>query len=176
MFPCRYNKDIVIFLNFNIMDQNFTETSSEPTSKNNQSWLFLGIGFLLGAVVFFFVGQNYAKPVPIKDPFAGAKYGLTGKVVLAEGNVLAVGVDATAFGLPVSAYKVYTDGRTVFKKAVYIKGSAGGLNIFELKPISVAPASLADVTLGVDVAARSKTNFGDLKEFTASEIEIRLYQ
>ena len=158
------------------MDQNFTEVSLESAPKKGKSWLFFGVGFILGAAIFFVVGQNYAKPVAIKDPFAGAKYGIAGRVVLLEDNVLTVGVEAVAFGLPMGAYKVYTDGKTVFKKVVYAKGSGGGLNIFELKPISIIPATLAEVIPGGEVAAKSKSNFGDLKEFTASEIEIRFYQ
>lgn len=158
------------------MDQDSIEVSSEPASKGIKSWMFLGIGFILGAVIFFFAGQSYNKPVPVKDPFAGAKYGIAGKVFMIEGGVLTVGVDATAFGSSTNDYKIYTDGRTTFKKTVYAKGSARGLNVFELRPISVFPATLADVVVGVDVAAKSKSNFGDLKEFTASEVEIRFYQ
>ena len=158
------------------MDQNFVDTDSGSASKKGQCWLFMGIGFILGALIFFAVGQNYTKPTAIKDPLAGARYGIAGKVFLVEENVLTVGVDAGAFGLPPSAYKVYIDGKTVFKKTVYNKTGASGLNIFESKPIAVTPAALADVALGDQVVAKSKANFGNLKEFIASEVEIRIYQ
>lgn len=161
------------------MQQDFLqeEASLSSIQKSHKPWLFGAIGFFLGAIIFFLAGQNYTlKPVLIQDPFAGARYGIAGKVVLVEDNILTIGVDSTAFGLPVTAYKVYTDGKTVFKKTVYAKNSKGGLNVFELKPISTVSATLADVMLEFDVAAKSKSNFGNLKEFTASEVEIRIYQ
>lgn len=164
------------------MQQDFLQEdgSLPPVQKSRKPWLFGAVGFLLGAIIFFFVGQIAwyisTKPASIKNPFAGAKYGITGKVVLVEDNVLTVGVDSTSFGLPVTAYKVYTDGKTIFKKAVYAKSSGAGLNIFEAKPVSTSATILAEVALGTDIVAKSKSNIGAFREFTASEIELRTYQ
>jgi len=144
----------------------------ESVSKH---WVFMGAGFLLGAVIFFFIGQNYAKPVSISNPLAEAQFGIIGKIAGIEGNILKIEVAGLA-GSPAALYTVYIDGKTVFKKAVFPEGAEKLVNLFETKPGAVSDSSFYALKLGDDVVVESATNFRGKKEFIASKIELRVSQ
>lgn len=155
---------------------NFQNNNLVSVSANNgRPLIFFGAGFLLGAVVFFFVGQNYAKPVPIVNPLEKAQFGIIGKVSAIDGNILKIEV-AGLSGEPPALYTVYVDGKTVFKKAVFPKGADKFVNLFEIKPGVISDLSFGALKPGDDVVAESSVNFSGKKEFVASKVEIRVYQ
>ncbi|MBI2514659.1 hypothetical protein HYV91_00500 [Candidatus Wolfebacteria bacterium] len=146
------------------------------TSKNKLISVF-AVGFVVGAIIFFFAGSQYAKPKPIANPFAGVQKAVTGKVVAIQNGVLTVEVSALALGVQTTNYTVQTNQSTVFEKVTLPKALAEGkANPFETKPTASAPAKLSDILVGDTVTASSEENFSGKTEFTALKIELRIYE
>lgn len=146
------------------------------TSKNKLFSVF-AVGFVVGAIIFFFVGSQYAKPKPIVNPFAGVQKAVTGKVVAIKDNTLTVEVSSLALGVQTVNYTVRADQNTVFEKVTLPRALAEGkANPFETKPTAPATAKLSDILVNDTVTAYSDENFSGKTEFTASKIEIRIYQ
>ncbi|MBI5732303.1 MAG: hypothetical protein HY982_03010 [Candidatus Magasanikbacteria bacterium] len=146
------------------------------TSKNKLISVF-AVGFIVGAIIFFFVGSQYAKPKPIANPFGGIQKAVTGKVVTIRDNALTVEVGSLALGVQTTNYTVHTDQNTVFEKVTLPRAVAEGkANPFETKPTAPAPAKLSDILVNDTVTASSNDNFYGQKEFIAKRIELRIYE
>lgn len=128
---------------------------------------------MIGAVIFFFLGQVYSRPVPTENPFEKTRLGLIGKVVATGNGALEIEVDAPTFGLTPVRYTALVDDKTVIKKAFFVKG---GAKFFETKPSKTVNAAFTDVKIGDQATAKSAVNFWGKNEFRASEIEVRVYQ
>lgn len=137
------------------------------------SWTFGIIGFLAGAIIFFFLGQIYNRPVSVESPFEKTRLGVIGKVVAVGNGILEIEADSSVFGLAPVRYTAIVDGGTVIKKSFFAKGE---LKFFETKPGKTVNIVLSDVKNGDQVAAKSAVNFWGKNEFSASEVEVRVFQ
>ena len=146
------------------------------TSNNKIISVFV-VGFIIGALIFFFVGWQYAKPKPIANPFAGVQKAVVGKVVAIQNNTLTLEVSSLALGVQTVNYTIGTNQNTVFEKVTLpLAVAQGKANPFEAKASPSSPAKISDVMIGDTVVAESEDNFYGKKEFTAKRIEVRIYE
>lgn len=152
------------------------------TSKKNL-WLYLLIIFAFGAFIFFYVGRNGRTTVNVPPPVnvnppVEARYGLSGKIAAVDKNFLKVEEGSFAVDVTATLFTVGIDSRTLFERQIYDKKAilAGKADLFKIKPTKVAMAAFSDIKVGDLVIITSAENFKGKTSFTASKVEIRVYQ
>ena len=147
-------------------------------SNNKPLLIFLG-GFVVGALIFFFLGQNWVKltqrnSAPANQSIIQEVKAVNGKVVAKQADSITIETKNLIFGVQTARYVVFADQNTELQKVVLAKSANDKL--FAKTQVSSSKIKIADVKIGDEVMVWSATNIAGKNVFTASKIQVRVSQ
>lgn len=145
--------------------------------SSNKTILVFVAGFVIGALIFFFVGQNWkgiaGKGKAVNEPLTSEVKAISGKVTQVQTGSITIEVKNLFLGAQSNKYQVYADDRTEVEKVVLAK--TGGAQLFG-KQVSSSKIKLSDIKTGDEVMAWSTTNIAGKNSFASSKIQVRVYK